>query len=396
MCIWRYRGPRLIMFDDLIREATEEYKRLISKRPESVGSRTLGQLEMERDKLWRIISNLDEFLYTTLPNMIRDAGKYVVDWMIEDGSASAALYESFLRVIPSCQEFNEDIFISKLTGPLLNPATIQMTPRGYSVDVLINLNATAGSISEYSSAIKQVRATLDQRKQSEAKRGHPYVPSTQSIVSKFWEEIYTTARLGGAFYRRKYDRATRTYTRVDVSDEIEQKYWNTMEMRLEASGKPAPFWELIDRGSTAMRDGSGKYFPAIAPTNFVNSAIFEIRGIYMKRYADRVKMFEKDEKEVTKLRDELMRRYAEILIEIEAKQREIVSQASPQEVAFSRKVIKSGKPYDFEKLTAVLNALTSKRLGAISITKEGRVELTARGQKRYRPYITGIIKRFGL
>ena len=61
-----------------------------------------------------------------------------------------------------------------------------------------------------------------------------------------------------------------------------------------------------------------------------------------------------------------------------------------------RRIEAYGREYSRDKITKLLKALHIRNLGGISVTAEGRVEITAPGEPRFRISIVGLINKFNL
>jgi hypothetical protein len=189
--------------------------------------------------------------------------------------ANMILLEKMEEAIVRNQEFSAGPFLDRLTAVCLNPDSIAITPVGDNdVFVEILLDETAGSLADYADGIEAVRGDLNAEKRVETSR---------SMASHFWrEKFYAPAREGGKVTRRKWNRETKSYDEIDKTDEQRAKYWTTIDARLVASGKLAPFWEILDQGTTPLAsddDGTTPY-PRNSRTNFTGKAVQAIRNFF--------------------------------------------------------------------------------------------------------------------
>jgi len=367
----------------------EEYA-LAVKQSASLADNTaqIAQLEAQKVSLNAEIDECNRTIryYNESLNTIAQSVIWEFDY---DKEPLRLLYESLKAALKVNREFNHPFFKVGLISALNNPATIRVVPTsGSAITVMINLDETAGSIQEYANAIKAVRTRMRKMAQN-----HELSPQEEldelSQRDKFWEEkFYKPARQGGTVKRRKYNRKTKKYTTIDKTSEQIAKYWNTLKARQAAWGKPAPYWELIDKGQSVM-DGAGKPYPIPKATNFVNKAKSKIMAEFNMRASQRKTRLDRD---IDRLYTERSR-CQHLIEEIDFTIEELKKQLTPEAV-FLQKVERLGRAFSKEKVMQVFKALYARELGDLSITAEGRVELTAPGQKRFRISLVGIRKRF--
>jgi hypothetical protein len=185
--------------------------------------------------------------------------------------ANSVLLEELHKAVLINTEFDTSIFLERLESVCSNPRSIDIQLSGNQLLVNIRLNETAGTLEDYANAIKATRDNLPNSSKSSA-----------SMASHFWKEkFYRPAREGTTVYRRKYNKATKEYEKRDVTEEQVAKYWSTIQARLSASGKTAPFWEILDQGTPSMSsDEGGSAYPKNSRTDFTGKTISRLKRIF--------------------------------------------------------------------------------------------------------------------
>lgn len=215
---------------------------------------------------------------------------------------------------------NYDLNISSwrqhLIGILSDPRIIYMSPVVSSAQtsegvaykkilVEINLSAYAGTVDDYIDAVRYARKVLAYGNQFKG-----------SIGTRMWySRLWLSGRTPGGHYRLGvFDRTTKSkyYITKDgkkkavpitleskrigskPNDRKEQKhselYWDIMNARMEFMKKKAPYWYILNYGSTSMKGDQGGYAaPPIVPTYFLEKAIDEIS---VEAYKDIEKVLE--------------------------------------------------------------------------------------------------------
>jgi hypothetical protein len=194
--------------------------------------------------------------------------------------ANMILLEKMEEAIVRNQEFSVGYFLDRLTAVCLNPESISIIPvSDTEIAVTINLNETAGTLSDYADGINAVRDRLNSNKKSG-------LVTSREMASHFWREKFYGARMGGKIVRRKWNKSTKSYDERDVTDEQRAKYWDTILARLDASGKIAPFWEILDQGTVPLAsDDGGTPYPKNIRTNFTGKAIQAIKNLFKNTMA---------------------------------------------------------------------------------------------------------------
>ena len=371
----------------------------------------ISRLETERAKIMERFLNVEK-----AENYVTDqlAGQYINSIIAEmegSGTPNKTLVTTIRQALMSNREYNTPLFTTGLLLAARDPRTIKLTKLGRSeaISVVINMNLTAGSMSDWANAILRVRTILINKKYNESNEDHgrPFNVNTEEMASHFWQVMYYgPAREGKPAYRRKFNRKTKEYGKRDVTGMVIEQYWWTMRKRLELAGKPAPYWEIIDKGIFGM-GGSGTAYPSPQPTYFVRDTIAKITEIFVKKRDERKNLLRQDLKMLRKLMGTLQDGITEVDTQIKILKEQInrpapkvktvvkSTQVSAEQEFFAR-VIAYDRPYSQDKVRAVLEALNTRKRGEIIITAEGRVEITAPGGKRFRISLKGILSDFGI
>jgi len=278
------------------------------------------------------------------------------------------------------KEYDHPFFLKRLRIVADNPDLIKITKTPYSGSAVveIRMNEVAGSLEEYAQGVKKARE-------------HFGVREYHGKTSWFWEEKY----YGQAREARPLPQI-RNKPRKNLQDKREaliNKYWETMQFRMDSVGKIAPFWELLDQGAMPMSsDRGGRPYPEGVRTDFIYKARREIelwvdgkRSYHDYDYEEEVleadtirkniantefelRRYEKEQEKLSKLLEDVQ------LVEIDTEIYDDISQ----------RIDKNIDRVDKNKLNSLEIALRTGNFANIRVTKEGRVELTRPGGKRYR------------
>lgn len=176
----------------------------------------------------------------------------------------------------SSGEYAHPYFIDALISAVRHPDSLLIEHLGYTgrVNVIIDLDRTAGPLEEYAQAVSAVRGD---RRDVHRNQTPP------NLASRMWaEKIYRAGRMGGKVSRRRWNRETRSYDRVDVTDQFVGKYWETVFARAAFFIHPAPWWRLLDGGNVRVQmssDIGGTPYPRVPATRFVENTRREIKAI---------------------------------------------------------------------------------------------------------------------
>lgn len=182
--------------------------------------------------------------------------------------AKEALFISTINALKKRQEFDIPLYRKPLFESIADNDTYKIRSRGSGfnsiISVNINLDATAGRLNMWGSAIKIARKILGvkvpTKRSSEKKR-----TATALQASRAWAGIYDKR---GGKNKGKYD--------------------ETIKLRLSKSSKPAPFWELLDKGALPMPSDRGGYpTPNNLPLNFVDKTEKEINTAISRLFLDK-------------------------------------------------------------------------------------------------------------
>jgi hypothetical protein len=387
------------MFADLLEEARREYELLLKELPAkedtSLHSLINYSLAIQRQ--------IDKYIYSIRSlNSELDSLPSSIAWEINSsGRANQILIKNIQIALKMNREFNDTVFSTGLMKAAIDPNSVRIFSEGPGVfHVDVNFNQTAGSIVNYASAVKVVRDMLASKKYEKSGPGRPFTMSKPEVASMFWEKMfYGSAREGRKVGRRKFNRKTKKYFERDVTNEDVEKYWWTILQRLELSGKPAPYWEILDKGSSVM-DGGGKPYPRSVAMNFTGKTVMEVQALLEYTYREQHDILTKQifnlQFQLTLLRRDLEEVNKMIL---RLQDPEITVDESSSASEFYRRIIsrteRTGIQVSQEKLQEAMEAIRSGNIEGLNITSEGRIELTAPGSsRRFRISIRRIISGF--
>lgn len=365
----------------------------------------IGHLEFVAENLKEQIEN---FTYSIqrIKDRKGDLFYRIENKIMAEGSALKILTRNLRIAVNINIEFKHRFFIKGLQEACRNPKTIILSRAARDSDVIvkINLDETAGSIHNWTDAVQSVRGMLGNGEGVKSSGPGDY-DELAAIKSHFWaEKFYGPAREGKKVSKRKYNRKTKKYEQVDITARQVKKYWATMKARLEASGKPAPYWEIIDKGNSIMQ-GSGTPYPIAQPTDFTGKTIMEVRRLYRQIHLKNSQMLNEQIDSLVRSKRSVENELKGVLVELKeykkllSRQMEEGGRVTPEVMLYSRVIgsaERTGKKFSREKLETALRIVRDQGLGGLSLTAEGRLELTEPGQPRFRVSINSIINRFGL
>ena len=311
-------------------------------------SRTfLKELSKYRDKLGKSYASATLSLKTLQnKNVLTEQKSDLIITEIKK-EAPEILKEEILKAVRKNREYNYHLFLNALFDIAKEPGlfTILTTGVGWSTRLIVDIEflGYAGTLNDWAKGVKETRDYFNVGKGDAEK------------ASKLWRQ---------EFYRKG-------------------PYNKIIRSRIEKSDRPAAFWLLLDKGTVALAsDRGGTAYPHYyRPTNFIDYTIDRIKKAFNSTLREQKKTYDVEIKELER-QVSMAREYLELLdsivndisIELE-KNKSLYNQ-------FNR--IRSY--IDQDKLD---NALVRVRNNLdIGITKEGRIELTARGSsRRVRPSI---------
>lgn len=359
----------------------------------------LVQVESIQEQIKRNIEQLDvelEFAKTRLNSeeILRSA------IAIASGLSQEILKRNMLEAISINQEFDFSPYRERFLSVAENPNIISIVQTGTEFFVDIRMDEVAGSIHQYAEAIKKVREILQSQKRVQ-------VSAPEYLKSHFWrEKFYGPAREGKKVKRRRFNKESKTYEEIDITDQQIEKYWNTINMRMQHFGSLAPFWEIIDKGTVVMKGAMGSSggtpYPTNSSTNFVDKTINEITRDVREFEAEKYEQLEQNVRRIRAIISEHLDVLAEFRGIITALENiEAIEEFPPENendyvldtLERLEPKIKYANP---EKVANLLNAIRDRDLSSLNITAEKRIELTAPGGPRVRLGITQLVREFGL
>lgn len=169
--------------------------------------------------------------------------------------AKDILFANAKQAIRTNYEFDAAPYRLGLFEAIENNDTYRINTRGSGFSTVmtvdINLDKTAGRLNIWGSAIKKARQELGVK-----------VPRKTKNITKELENNVLALRASRA-WAKIFDRRSGTFS----------KFSKTVRLRLSFSTKPAPFWQLLDKGEVPLSSDRGGYpTPKNTSTNFVNES----------------------------------------------------------------------------------------------------------------------------
>jgi len=339
------------MLNDLLGEIEQlhnnnEFSRRFIKTLETYRARLVSQLEKAEATLQSLRESGGKFKTQTAESIVqgvKEDAKFILQieiiTAVRDNREFA--FPLFLEALLSVAD-NPDIFSIKITG----------TGRNTRVRATINFEGGAGNLSDWAKGVEKTRKELKISRGADAER-----------ASRIWrEKIYQNP--GGPYHK-------------------------TIRSRIENSGKPAAFWQLLDKGTTTLAsDRGGTAFPSYnKPTNFIDKAETKIESQFRTQYQEFLSNSQKSE---TSLQEEIARAKTN-LAQIDSSIDQISIELEKNKQLYGK--FSSVATYvDQNKLD---NVLARIRLNLdVNVTKEGRVELGITG-RRYRPVFSKLVATVG-
>jgi hypothetical protein len=322
------------------------------------------------------------------PDTPEDTEEYLYNINNLKIEATKILWKEILTAVAINKEYNHPFFLGRLERVARNPETIDITMSNSYPIVQIYMNEVAGSLEDYADGVKSARE-------------HFKIRSPHRMSSWFWQEkYYGQARENRPLPGKRKKRESAE----NKKEALINKYWETMQFRMDASGKIAPFWELLDKGAIPMSsDWGGQPYPRGIATDFVNRAIEEITH-FIKNPEEKKEKKDEGLSDAEIIRENIrnteigLAEYEDALRELEELADEASSFTEEEEEAYDRlsdRIERNMDRVDRTKLANVEIALKTKDFSRISITGELRVELSRRGEKRYRPSLREVALMLG-
>lgn len=179
--------------------------------------------------------------------------------------APSILWKEAEKALVSSEEFDLPIFRNRLERAIFNPKTVSLAVAGNRLEVIVNLDQTAGTLDDYANAIKATRELIRKRNKGR------YIKDPQ-VASQIWKEkIYGSAREGKNIEPLTPNRKNRTSI-------YRQQYRWTINTRVAHFQSLAPFWRILNNGTVPLASSwGGTEYPRTKPTDFVGKSTQEIR-----------------------------------------------------------------------------------------------------------------------
>lgn len=221
-------------------EATAESTGQFLRRLNGARTRLRNAIAKSNEQV-KLMKDERKYVAQLKPQIIKDARKISKD----------ILFNKTLEAIRTNKEFDNPVYRQPLFETIESDETylVRTTGSGFSsrISVDINLDRTAGRLNMWSAAIKAVRNELGV---VVPRRDSKNYEKRAIAASMAWRRLYTTGQ----------------------TDE-------TIESRLAIAAKPAPFWPIINFGTTSLASDRGGFpTPKNKPTNFVDKAEKEIKS----------------------------------------------------------------------------------------------------------------------
>lgn len=280
------------------------------------------QIALFEDRITLLRKNLRYYRDTQRSDRIYQKAFLATFTKVQE-QATPLLVENALRACEQSGEYADPFFIEPLLEAIKHPETIKLRhTKGLGIEIIVNLDRTAGTLEEYADAVRVAREVLKSRRKSFVKDPPP------DLASRMWyEKIYSVDRLGlGYVPRRVWDRKKKEYKEVNIKDKIIGKYWETMYLRAQNFIHPAPWWRLLENGNPAgslSSDIGGYPAPRVSASRFVARTVATLRQIaysimkeeHARIFAELEGVINRSYEEIDRLELELTRLRALILVD---------------------------------------------------------------------------------
>ncbi len=278
------------MFKNFFQELSDELDQI--KEPKDISN----FIAMKREELLNTREEILKIMNTDITTLaISETISYAYNTL--EFNAVTAMYDG--------KEFDIPQFSNRLVEAIQNPNTITIEKRGEgSIRVSINLRATAGELRDYANAISAVREILEEERENNHSRVYNKSPEWASHAWK--EKFYRPAREGASVPPKKVKQLSKAgrwklgrggkpahFTKDKTATYIAQ-YWRTIEMRIGHFESLAPFWQIVDQGTTSLDSDYGGYaYPVHPRTGFVDKTRKQILAEFQLRYREQKIKIEK-------------------------------------------------------------------------------------------------------
>lgn len=265
------------------------------------------------------------------------------------------------------KEFDYQIYKDSLMRVARDDSLIRIITTGARfttrATIMIDMNRVAGSLADWATGITKAREAL-----SGKIRPRNYDPVR---ASEYWRE------------------------KVYKAKESSSRYQRTIQLRLVYATTPAPFWQILDQGTTRLdSDRGGTAYPLNRPTNFVRSVQKELETFFAEIMDDEENYYYE---RTGNLQAEIDMAYSYI-----TSLRKLVEEPEiyydPIDYEWAEMMEREFSHYkgrvDELKLDKIVKDIQAGN--EIPLTKAGRIEMTARGSKyRVRPYYSRLLRIAG-
>ena len=286
-------------------------------------------------------------------------------------------------------EFNHEVFLKRLQIVKNDPNLINIVQlKNGHIKVIFNFDQVAGSLADYGRAISKVRRQLNEE------------VSPKDMRDWFWKEkFYAPAREGSSVLRRRAVkgsnrglgrgryRARKTsgdpkYEKYNVTGEQIRKYWDTISKRLDATGKIAPFWQILDQGNMSIpgtERGTGTGYPVNHKTDFTGMSKILIEAYYDTQ----VNNFTKEAAKTAGINVEQAKKQIAEMQEASIAFYEVLERlhtASLDEAVYITSMLADRQDeIDMNKVDAFIASIKAKNLEGINFGSRDRVQVGKRG-----------------
>lgn len=320
------------------------------------GRKQLNKKIIDAKSKVALAKNPDKLVKSILPKIKEDILKTAVD--ILQGQILVAIRDNYEYDWP---DFRRALFLATEDKDTYKIYELGGTGWSTRLTFTINLDATAGRLEAWARGVKLTRKDLGTKV---PRKGSKKRETTALQASRAWAGIFGARNAAS-----------------------KSKYSSTIKSRLSYSGRIAPFWQLLDKGTIPMPSDRGGYpTPKGKPTNFVQNAqqVMEeytknVLTQYKKQYDSLVEEYYKYEEEF----DLALARMDSLIYKIKLDLKVIEK--------IKQEYYKDSKYIDNIKLERAVSAIIEGFL------TEGRVEITMAGAtKRIRPSVKKIKKIAGI
>lgn len=283
----------------------------------SIHGESLILLEEELQKLrQRLERERDNLIYWTEPSTGR--------WMAWGAVIERQdIYREILikhvkNALNSSAEFSQPLYSRGLLEACSQEGIIDLikfnvTSGTFQVEIL--MNRFAGTLEDWANAVKKVREQIHK----DSKRMGVADANLASYM--FYEKYFSVDVYGKGLPPIPYMSKGKIKFREVKTEKYKGKYTATINKRLEASSKLAPWWEILDKGTSNVKlssDRGGYSSIFTSPTNFVEKARQEIYRVGRELYEDRLASEKKDAQRIAKNVRRRIKELEQIIAEIES------------------------------------------------------------------------------